>query len=372
MGNKSNSKGGKAGGKSAVANLDAPLVPAFDVLIEGRALTAEAKAHVTEVSVDESVEWPSMFTLEIRSSDDLEDENEWVDDAALFAVGKAVEVKMGYGDKLESLFKGEITGLEPEFRSDQLPTMLVRGYDRRHRLQRGRQTRTFVQQTDSQIASKVASEAGLTAQVVDSSVVHDYVVQANQTDLEFLQQRALRISYEVLADDKKILFRPVSNDKGEVLTMSTDDHLLEFHPRLSSQQQVGEVRVRGWSPKDKKEIVGQGQAADVKAEMGGKTTGPKLAKSAFGASVGLLSEYPVMTQAEADQMAKAQLNDIALTLVDGDGVCFGRTDLRAGKVIKVDGVGKRFGGQYYVTDAVHTFSQSDGYRTRFTVRRNAS
>lgn len=354
------------------ANLDNPIVPVFDLIVDGTPLTAEAKAHISEVTVDESVEWPSMFNLEIRSSDDLEDTNLWIDDEAVFAVGKAVEVKLGYGDKLESVFKGEITGLEPSFQSSQLPVMIVRGYDRRHRLQRGRKTRTFVQQKDSQIASKVASEAGLTADVKDSSVTHDYVVQANQTDLEFLQERAVRINFEVVVEDKKLLFRPVLNDGGEVLTITTEDHLLEFHPRLTSTQQVAEVTVRGWSPKDKKEIIGQGQVGDVKGEMGGKTIGPKLAKTAFGASVGFLSEYPVMTQAEADQIAKAQFNDIALTLIDGDGVCFGRTDLRAGKVIKIDGVGKRFSGQYYVTGAVHRYNEHDGYRTHFTVRRNAS
>ena len=49
-------------------------------------------------------------------------------------------------------------------------------------------------------------------------------------------------------------------------------------------------------------------------------------------------------QAEADQIAKARLNEMALELITGHGLCLGRTDLRAGKVIKIDGVGKRFSG----------------------------
>jgi phage protein D len=97
---------------------------------------------------------------------------------------------------------------------DRLPSVIVRGYDRRHRMQRARKTRTFVTQKDSDIASAVAREARLSVEAVDSTVIHDYVIQANQTDLEFLQERARRIQYEVFVTDKTLHFRPVQNDRG--------------------------------------------------------------------------------------------------------------------------------------------------------------
>jgi phage protein D len=135
---------------------------------------------------------------------------------------------------------------------------------------------------------------------------------------------------------------------------------------------VSEVTVRSWSPKDKKELVGQAKAGDEVSTMGGQESGAALAESAFGAAVELLHASPVATQAEADQLAKARLNDLVLDLISGEGVCWGRTDLRAGKVIKIEGVGQRFSGQYYVTVAIHRYSPQGGYRTHFTVRRNAS
>ena len=354
-----------------IASLDDPSVPDFDVLIAGTPLSLDAQAHIVEVSVDDSVELPSMFTLKIAGTDDEEEDNPWIDDDA-FAIGNAVEVKLGYAEDLESVFKGEITALEPEFMYDRLPVLTVRGYDRRHRLMRGRKTRTFLKLKDSDIASQIASEAGLTAETEDSKVTHDYVVQANQTNMEFLQERARRIQYEVVVDDKKLLFHPAPVAESEVFTVTPADHLVEFYPWLTSAQQLSEVTVRGWSPKEKKEILGQAKSGDVTSTMGGQKSGPKLAEAAFGAAAGLLTALPVMTQAEADQIAKAYLNDAALELIDGEGVCLGRTDLRAGKVIKIDGVGKRFGGQYYVTSAVHRYGPADGYLTHFTVRRNAS
>jgi len=53
-------------------------------------------------------------------------------------------------------------------------------------------------------------------------------------------------------------------------------------------------------------------------------------------------------------------------------VCIGRVDLRPGKLINVEGIGKRFSGSYYVTSTEHSFLPSRGYRTAFTVRRNAT
>jgi phage protein D len=354
-----------------VADLLNPQVAEFDIVIDGRRLPSRMRPFIASILVDDSLALPSMFALEVVSSNDLEDVNQWIDDD-LFAVGNVVEIKLGYGDDLEALIIGEITGLEPEYVSDRLPNLIVRGYDRRHRLQRGRRTRTFVKQKDSDIASKIAGEAGLSAQIMDSHVIHDYVIQANQTDLEFLQERARLIQYETVVYDKQLTFRPIQNNKGEALTIALDDHLLEFYPRLSMARQVSEVSVRGWDTKEKKEILSTAQAGTESSKMGGRESGSKIAQRAFGSMVDVVSTHPLMNQAEADQIAKAALDHRALSLILGEGLCLGRTDLRPGTVIKIDGVGKRFGGQYYVTTASHRYTAQHGYLTQFEARRNAS
>jgi phage protein D len=354
----------------AIAKSENPLVPDFEISLNGAPLPVEAKAHVVEVSVDNATNLPGMFTMEIAGSDNGGGETGWVDDENLFAVGNSVEVRMGYADDLQTLIAGEITGLEPEFAFDRVPSLTVRGYDRRHRLHRGRKTRTFIQKKDSDIAAQIAGEVGLTAQVDDSGVVHDYMLQANQTDMEFLEARARQIQYEVVVEDKTLFFRPVSNAASEILALSMENDLLEFYPRLSSMYQLNEVVVFGWNPKEKKEIQGKAKTGDEVSKMGGQTTGAAMIESAFGPAVGVVSDLPLMTQAECDQIAKASFNRTSLSLVCGEGVCRGRTDLGAGKVIKIDGIGSRFSGHYYVTSATHRCT-ARGYYTHFTIKRNA-
>ena len=69
---------------------------------------------------------------------------------------------MGYVNNLEKLISGDITGLEPEFRAEEMPQISIRGYDRRHRLMRGVKSRSFTQVKDSDLAGQIANDAGLT------------------------------------------------------------------------------------------------------------------------------------------------------------------------------------------------------------------
>lgn len=347
------------------------LVPAFRVQVNGTALPPQATADLISATVHEDVGAPSMFTLRLINWDMHRLSVTWADDD-LFSEGDQVAVQMGYVDQLKQLMIGEITGLEPEFVNGEVPTLTVRGYDRRHRLMRSRNTRSFTQVKDSDIAVQIASALSLTARVEDSGVTHSYVLQHNQTDLEFLQERAARIGYEVVVEDRTLFFRPHQHTTTPLLTLSRDRDLIEFYPRLTTMSQVDQVTVRGWNPQEKQPIVGQAGSGDQRGTMGGFTGGPAASSSAFGSSAAASVEQPVSSQAEADQIARGRFNTMALAYISGEGVCVGRTDLRAGTVVAIEGLGRRFSGHYYLTSTTHSYSPTQGYRTAFTVRRNAS
>src|SRR5262245_30832232 len=150
-----------------VANLSQPLVPVCDVIINGKSWAAEVGAHVANVSVSEKLDVPAMFSLTLYGPDGSGSKLPWLEDQTLFAIGSEVKVKMGYGNELETMTTGEIIGLDPQFSSNSAPRLTVRGYDRLHRLQRGLKTRTFKQVKDSDIASQIAGDAGLTGDATD-------------------------------------------------------------------------------------------------------------------------------------------------------------------------------------------------------------
>src|ERR1044071_4718137 len=73
------------------------------------------------------------------------------------SLGDAVEVRGG-----ESIFKGEIVGIEPLYVGGE-SKVVIRAFNRLHRLTRGRRSRTYEKKTDADIVSRIAVDNGLVA-----------------------------------------------------------------------------------------------------------------------------------------------------------------------------------------------------------------
>lgn len=346
------------------------LTPEVRLRINGAELPLAAKADLISVSILDDVNAAGMFTFRLPCWDGVEMKVKWIDDD-LFKEGNGVEIDMGYRDNMETLFKGEITGLEPEFPNEEPPTLTVRGYDRRHRLMGKRKTRTFLNMKDSAIASQIAGDWGLTPEVEDTRVTFEYVLQNNRTDFEFLQERARRIGYELVVSDRALHFHARQNEGSAAVSLNREVELLDFSARLTAVGQVEEVFVQGWNPKDKKEVVARSGTGDER-RMGGAASGPAMVRQVFGGTGGTTADLPVLSQAEADQLAGGSFNEMALHYIEGHGVCIGRPDLRAGKLLEIEGLGQRFSGKYYVFSTEHIFRPTSGYRINFSVRRNAA
>lgn len=338
------------------------------IRVNGSALPAGAQADLRSVTVQEDLQALSMFTLELYNWDDERLQVSW-SDSRLFAVGNEIEISLGYVGDLHKVMVAEIASLEPVFTTDQPPMLLVRGYDHRHRLARGRKTRTFAQMKDSAIAGQIAREAGLRAQVDDTKATLTYVIQSNQSDWEFLQRRASLIGYEIYVRDKVLYFRRPQSGAQPADKLSLGEDITEFSPRLSSLTQATEAAVRGWDVKQKQPVVG---TQSTVATSGGRSTGPAAARKAFGAASVAILGQSARTRAEADLVARGQFDSMALAYVEGDAVAHGQPQLQAGTVVDIAGAGQTFSGHYYVTSVTHTMTTDRGYLTSFTVQRNAT
>ena len=348
------------------------LTPEYKVKINEQELPVAAKSDLISVIVQEEVGATGMFAFTLLCWDGAKMEVKWIDDE-IFKEGNVVEIQMGYRDRLDTLFKGEITGLEPEFTSDEPPVLTVRGYDRSHRVMRKRKTQSFVNMKDSDIVNQIAANYGLRPDVEDTKVTIAYVLQHNQTDLEFLQQRAHRIGYEVGVIDQTLYFRPRQNNGSEILTLSREVELLEFYPRLSTNEQLENVSVQGWNPQKKEEVIATSQVGDVGSLVNASVSGPAMVSEKFeNLSGGTSVDLMIGSQAEADQIAQGWFKEMSLQYVVGDGVCIGRAELKSGTLVNVVGLGDRFSGHYYVTGTEHSYNPKTGYRTSFSFRRDAT
>lgn len=343
--------------------------PQFKVLVDGSELATEVAVDVLSVTVCQYTEGADMFTIELNNRNSEQQEYKWADSDE-FDLGSEVEIKTGYMDHLATLIKGEITAVEPEFVAGEAAAVKVQGYDRLHRFRRDRKTRSFIEMKDSQVAEQMAQELQLQSQVEDTEVVHPYLFQNNQTNIDFLQERARRIRYEVDVESKTLIFRPAANDSGKSITLRFGEKLQAFRPRLTTLGQVSKVIVQGWNPKTKEAIVGRAGAGDEISKMEGDTIGAALTESAFGETKTYVVDKYLFSQTEAEQIAKAKYNDMIVDFITGEGTTIGVPELRAGDVIELSGLGSRFSGLYYATAVSHVVNP-EGYLTHFSVKRNA-
>jgi uncharacterized protein len=345
--------------------------PERRILINGAAIPPELDADVLAVTVAQYADGGNRFDVLVNALDSTDQSLKWIDSDHA-RPGNELTIELGYMGQLTRVLVGEIVAVRVTYSNDQAAQLHIQGFDRLHRLRRGRRTRVYSEMKDSQIAEQIASELELQPQVTDSSVVHPYVLQNNLSNIDFLMDRARRIHYEVRVEDKTLFFRPVSHHLAETVVLEYMRDLKWFNVRLSTARQVSDVSVRGWNPATKESIVGSAEADAVSTRMKGDTTGPELADEAFGSCSDATVDVPVTSQGEADQIAEARINALALELTAGEGEAVGDPALQAGNTIELRGLGDRFSGAYYVIKSEHRLAPDLGYVTRFDVRRNAS
>ena len=347
----------------------ATLRPWPEVTIAGSPLPDTVTHLLEEVVVEHHLHQPDMFELRFR------DHSRQVLGQAGLQI--ATEVKIaGYApgsQSAETLILGEVTALEGEYTQHSSHT-IVRGYDKSHRLHRGRRTETYQNVTDSDLARTVANRAGLDLGTIDStSGTHEHVSQANLSDWEFLKARAREIGYEIAMVDGKFNFRkpvqssgaPSSGDYNSQnpLQLVLGQDLQEFYPRVTSAEQVSSVTVNAWDPKQKQVVTGSAQAATTSSAV---SATPSSLAGQFGSPTYALVDRPVATQAEVDAAAKAIAERIGSAAIEAEGVSRGIPGLKAGVAVNISEVPQDFAGKYILSHTRHVFD-AGGYRTHFTV-----
>ena len=334
------------------------------IKINGAPVPEEFMDILAEVVVDTSLYMPDMFTILINDF-----YLEWVDESWL-DIGNRVEISIESGNELggyrDKLITGEITALEADFSAAGNTTLLIRGYDRAHRLHRGHKTRTFLKQKDDAIVRTIAKEVGLTPELDATTVTYDYIMQNNQTNMEFLRERAARIGYQVYTAEGKLYFKKGAATLGDGPTLTLAEDLDTFQPRLTSSHQADQITVKGWDQKNKQAITAQA-APNGSLNQGGMTsTGGGLAAGAFGEAELVVTDRPVHSAAEATALVDGLANDVNREAMQAEGHCLGHPGIKPGWTVTIEGVGKRFKGKYFVTSASHVYNQS-GYETSFSI-----
>lgn len=344
-----------------------------EIKLAGSPLSREIMESILEVTVKDNLMLPTVAQIKLIASD-FSGALAAIDDNKL-TVGKQLEIGFNRRDSnvVENVFKGEIVSEEPDFGPSHA-MLVVRAYDKAHRLNRDRKNRTFKDVMASDIVSQVAGEYGLSADAKQTNDKFDVVQQGMETDWALLSRLALMYNYELFVDDKKLVFQEPGTEDGAVRLTYTAE-LTAFRPRITGIGAVDQVTVRGWDANSKKAVVGTASKNDVKLRATSQAADDnKKAPSELGASGKgtTISDSGPLTQAEATAMAKSAINRLASASLEADGEAFGDPQLKAGVVAEIQGVGRRFNGKYTLSAVTHSYRATTGFMTAFSINGTAA
>jgi uncharacterized protein involved in type VI secretion and phage assembly len=336
------------------------LLPYAVIKVGGSELAPEIGALVVQLRVRDSLRLPDQALLR------LADPQLAHVDQGLLAVGQTLDVLFAApgGSSPTSVFIGKIQSVELELVGDGA-FIAATAYEPAFALHQNRRTEVFQNMTAGDIAQKVIGAAGLSASVQSSGDAFPFLLQNDETDWQLLWRLASAIDFEVVGDGNTVHFRPAgSGNSGAAIALSAPEQLVSFRPRVSGAQQVDNVSVRGWDPSNADAIVANqsSPAADSKPGLDRGSIA-----SAAGAGTWTVGDRTVLSQGEADALAKSMAAHLGNAWIEADGISVGDPRLKAGCKVDVSGVGKNFGGTYAVTSAMHVLIGGRGYQTHFTI-----
>ncbi|MFC4158636.1 phage late control D family protein [Chitinimonas lacunae] len=375
-------------------------IPRFELTIDGVSLDHRVLRDVVDLNYHDHIDQIDGFELTVANWDSSQRRHKYIGSEApdgprseletLFEpCSKVVRLKLGYGGELSEMMSGHFTTMEPTFSSNGPHTLAVRALNVLHRLRRKKYDGHWQQKTDSEIARsfdgltdpewrnagqdarRIPMPVQINSNAQGSEPTLVFVGQKNEYDIDFLWRRARIRGYviEIRRDEAGhdyLYFGPSERNGPTPYLLRWGAGLIELKATLTTANQVRKVTVRGWDRAAQRPIEESADWDDPRVRQ----LNPSLSEVVRNCDPReeRIVTRPVATRAEAQALARDILLGHAQELVKVQASVVGLPQLRAGSRVRIEGIGGRLSGEYFVTESIHNFSHS-GYLTKFTARR---
>ena len=340
---------------------------AFKLFKSGSAVKDAVMEALTGIHIEHSVFLPSMCELEFFSNPD-----ELGETSAAFSVGDDVSV-YGYaaGNVFGTLmFKGNVHSLEVRIDPGNGTRMVIRAYDPGHAMLSTAQTKAYKQKKYSEVVSEIARKYSLDpligSAIASTPVKHDLVVQANETDWDFICRLARSVGYvayvrpyELLKQSKtKLYFGPPlaaskgrSNSTAERGFKVGDGRLIGVRAMVSGGGLPSTAQAAGWDVKTAKTALAtnsvSGKATDT-AKPRASVTSMKSSK----AGTRMMLETVANSKGESKVLAKGYAARYGGAAVDVELVVRGHPAAAVNTAIYLDEAAQ-LTGKYTISAVTH-------------------
>lgn len=341
------------------------MVPDYALAIEGVPIPAAVLRSIMAVSVTQVANEPASFSLQVNDP-----KLKLIDAVSgLFTEGSKLAIALGYVGNVEPVIEGEISSVAVELDEGGGLTLAIEGFDGLHAGTRGTRYREFRDgQTDSEIVQQIAADLRLPAVVDPTGPRSDRRVQANVSDLAYLQQLATDNDFQLWVDTGALFFKRVRLAPPASVARGSD--LISFSAHLNTAGHVSAVEVRGWDAGQKVPFAARATISLAQNYLSRLSlTGLAQIRGGADSERVIYADGSVRTIDEAQRLADATLARQRRNLLSAEGSALGNPAIRVGSLLGLSNLG-RFSGCYTVERARHTIDQN-GYRTFFDMGQQA-
>jgi phage protein D len=343
--------------------VEQPGPPAFAVKVDGQALEQVDRERIVRLDVHEEVGKLARASLLVRHWDDTQN-TVVATNTTTFAPGKPVEIQLGYGSNLETVFDGVVTGLRAVFRSNREPQLEVICRCRGILLCGARRSRVLADSTDGDLVSTIAGAASLTPDNEDGAS-QTAVVQADLADWDMLLERARVLGYALYVRGTSLVFKPPATSGSPAITLQWGANLVEIDLEQDVGLRAETVVSAGWDPDAVEAATSQAGAGEATVPHGSRPdVATALGDASFSGRTDRVASPAALTPDELDRLAKGEVDRGALGHLSGYGRAIGLPTLRCDSLLGLAGCGDRFDGPHYVSAVRHVLDPQ-GYSTEF-------
>ena len=162
--------------------------------------------------------------------------------------GKSIEIRAGYDLNPSAIFSGIVVsqGLEV---GDGPVMVIVEAAGHAVAMAASRKTAVFTAVTDAALVARLVSSGELKPDVDETTVVHEAVVQNDETDWDFVVRRAGMNGMLVTTDARTVTVQAPDTSRSAVLAVTYGESMISFKaeigPRRSGSTARGQVRFQG-------------------------------------------------------------------------------------------------------------------------------
>jgi len=270
--------------------------------------------------------------------------------------GNDFEIQMGYQGKSKTVFKGMIIKQTIRSNKNKTSTLTIEAKDKSVKLAIGRKNQNFINKTDSEIMEEILKKSGFKELEIDDTMVkHTEMVQYNVADWDFIVSRAEMNSMLVFTDNNKLIIKKPDTGQEPFKEITYGKEVIEFDSELDGQTQIKEVKSHSWNYKNQK--IEDSDTASIQFKENGNVKGETLAE-AFGVKEFNLIHSGNLKTAELKSWSNACLLKSRMAKSSGRIKVKGMTEIKPGHVVKLNGFGKRFNGNVYVTGVRNSYDKS--------------